>query len=239
MGVLSDRMRRAFSLMICVAAAAVTAAAESPLLNFVPAGADFLVFADLGQLRSRTGFDKMLESCPAVRELLDDFEARYRVRLDHCSELLWAGDGKRLRGLLIRTDLPEARFRQGLRDGGTRFSLKKYGEREVLLVEAGSAIAQEQLRLGLCYLEQNSVLAAEERGLELFFAGLQPGHGSFRFSGAGWRSAAVGCVQPSGDAVAGGEAGRSGSRSLFPQCPPGNGRCPARRRRRLEPPGEG
>lgn len=174
MGVLSDRMRRAFSLMICVAAAAVTAAAESPLLNFVPAGADFLVFADLGQLRSRTGFDKMLESSPAVRELLDDFEARYRVRLDHCSELLWAGDGKRLRGLLIRTDLPEARFRQGLRDGGTRFSLKKYGEREVLLVEAGSAIAQEQLRLGLCYLEQNSVLAAEERGLELFFAGLQP-----------------------------------------------------------------
>lgn len=121
MGVLSDRMRRAFSLMICVAAAAVTAAAESPLLNFVPAGADFLVFADLGQLRSRTGFDKMLESSPAVRELLDDFEARYRVRLDHCSELLWAGDGKRLRGLLIRTDLPEARFRQGLRDGGTRF----------------------------------------------------------------------------------------------------------------------
>ena len=172
MGALADRMRRAFCLLICVAATAV--AAESPLLNFVPAGADCLVFADLDQLRNRTGFDRMVESSPAMQELLDDFEARYRVRLDHCSELLWAGDGRRLRGLLIRTNLPEARFRQGLRDGGTRFSLKKYGMREVLLVEAGSAIAKEQLRLALCYLDPASVLAAEERGLELFFAALRP-----------------------------------------------------------------
>ena len=37
MGALADRMRRAFCLLICVAATAV--AAESPLLNFVPAGA--------------------------------------------------------------------------------------------------------------------------------------------------------------------------------------------------------
>ena len=172
MGVLSDRMRRAFSLMICVAAAAVTAAAESPLLNFVPAGADFLVFADLGQLRSRTGFDKMLESSPAVRELLDDFEARYRVRLDHCSELLWAGDGKRLRGLLIRTALGEAQFREGLRNGGTRFTLKKSGSHELLLVEAGSDIAKAQMRLALCRLAPEVVLAAEEQGIDLFLASL-------------------------------------------------------------------
>ena len=35
MGALADRMRRAFSLMICVAAAAVTAAAESPFAGSV------------------------------------------------------------------------------------------------------------------------------------------------------------------------------------------------------------
>lgn len=180
MGARADRMCRAFCLLICIVATVVTAAAESPLLNFVPAGADCLVFADLGQLRSRTGFDKMVESSPAMQELLEDFEARYRVRLEHCTELLWAGNGRRLRGLLVRTTLPEARFRQGLRDGGTRFSLKKYGTREVLLVEAGSAIAKEQLRLAFCYLDPVSVLAAEERGLELFFAGLRPGVSSRR-----------------------------------------------------------
>lgn len=168
------RFRRALFLLICLAAAAVAAAAESPLLEFVPAGADCLVAVDLAQLRNRTGFDRMVEESPALRELLDDFEARYRIRLDHCSELLWAGDGKRLRGLLIRTALPEARFRQGLREGGTRFSLKKYGAREALLVEAGSMFAQEKLRLALCYLAPDAVLAAEEDGLELFLAGLKP-----------------------------------------------------------------
>lgn len=167
------RLRRAFALLLCVAAAATAAAAESPLLSFVPAGADCLVFADLGQLRSRTGFDKLVEESPALREQLDDFAARYRLRLDHCSELLWAGDGKRLRGLLIRTALPEAQFRQGLREGGTRFSLKKYGAREVLLVEAGSDLAKRQMRLALCRLAPEVVLAAEELGIEPFFAGLK------------------------------------------------------------------
>lgn len=167
------RFRRVFILLLCVAAAVTAVAAESPLLSFVPAGADCLVFADLAQLRNRTGFDKLVEESPALREQLDDFEERYRLRLDHCSELLWAGDGKRLRGLLIRTALPEAQFRQGLREGGTRFSLKKYGAREVLLVEAGSDIAKAQMRLALCRLAPEVVLAAEELGIEPFLAGLK------------------------------------------------------------------
>lgn len=172
MGVVSDRMRRVFCLLICAAAAAVTAAAQSPLLSFVPADTGCLVFADLGQLRSRTGFDRLIEEAPALRELLDDFEARYRIRPDSCSEVLWAGDGERLRGVLLRTALPEAKFRQGLRESGTRFSLKRYGAREVLLVEAGSDIAKKEMRLALCRLAPEVVLAAEEKGLELFFAGL-------------------------------------------------------------------
>ena len=172
MGALSDRMCRACCLLLCVAAACMAAAAESPLLRFVPAGADCVVFADLAQLRSRTSFDKLVAESPALREQLDDFEARYRLRPDHCSELLWAGDGKRLRGLLIRTALGEAQFREGLRNDGTRFTLKKSGSHELLLVEAGSDIAKAQMRLALCRLAPEVVLAAEEQGIDLFLASL-------------------------------------------------------------------
>lgn len=166
-------LRTGILLMLAVAGASLRAAAPE-LLKFVPAGTEYLVSVNLERLREVPGLRAALESNEEVASRLSEFENTYNLKLEECRQLMFAGGGKRLRGMLVATEVPEARLSSTLAAlPGGRYSAAAAGERKVHYVTADRSVPEERVKLALCYLDAGSVLATEEPYLAHFLEGLK------------------------------------------------------------------
>ncbi len=165
-------LRSGILLLLAVAGASLRAAVPE-LLKFVPAGTEYLVSVNLERLREVPGLRAALESNEEAASRLSEFEKTYSLKLEDCRRLLFAGGGKRLRGMLVETELTEAELAASLAPlTGSRYSTAMAGERKIHYVTADRSVAADRIRLALCYLDAGSVLATEEPYLAHFLEGL-------------------------------------------------------------------
>ena len=151
--------------------AAVTAAAGDALLKYIPAGTEYAVSVDADALR-KLSFFKDLSTNSDAKTFLEDFERDYNIRLEDCSELLFVGGGRRLRGMLAETRLSEQALASRLRKFGDRFSISGEGGRKLYCLLSADSIVSSRITIALTYLEPQVVLATEREYIAPFFAGL-------------------------------------------------------------------
>ena len=180
----------ALSFLVGMAAGAGEAAGEpeSALLQFIPAGTEYVIAFDVDALRR----------IPAVREALESdseedgddeeetasggsffgdqlaaFEDQYQVKLADCHELLFAGGGRRLRGLLIEVEKPEKELVQSLRAiHGKSYERITVRNHPIHLLSDPTLASFGASKIGLSYLGSQTVLVTEEEYLAPFFDGL-------------------------------------------------------------------
>ena len=143
-------VRFRFGLLL-LAFAAVTAAAGDALLKYIPAGTEYAVSVDADALR-KLSFFKELSTNSDAKTFLEDFERDYNIRLEDCSELLFVGGGRRLRGMLAETRLSEQALASRLRKFGDRFSISAEGGRKLYCLLSADSIVSSRITIALTYL---------------------------------------------------------------------------------------
>lgn len=159
---------------LCLLAFAVLdAAAGDSLLKYIPAGTEYVVSVDVAALRQLPLFRTLAESDnPDVKAYRETFERDYSLRLDDCTELLFAGGGKRLRGLLAATQVPEQELAARLQRHGERFSVSAEQGRRLYCLMSTESIPSRRRTIAATYLEPQTVLATEREYVAPFLAGL-------------------------------------------------------------------
>ena len=173
-------VRFRFGLLL-LAFAAVTAAAGDALLKYIPAGTEYAVSVDADALR-KLSFFKELSTNSDAKTFLEDFERDYNIRLEDCSELLFVGGGRRLRGMLAETRLSEQALASRLRKFGDRFSISGEGGRKLYCLLSADSIVSSRITIALTYLEPQVVLATERE----YIARFSPASPPRRRRGARW-----------------------------------------------------
>ena len=82
-------------------------AAENALLKYIPAGTEYTVSVNLANLRALPGYAEITRM---AKDQLEMFQTQYGISPESCSRLLFAGGGRKLRGLLIETTAPGAKL---------------------------------------------------------------------------------------------------------------------------------
>ena len=164
------RFRFAFFLL---AFAACAAFAEESLLEFVPAGTEYVVGVNAESLRNLTLFREVTGGGAEAGEVLAQFEKDYNLRFSDCRELLFVGGGPRLRGLLAKISVPEAELARNLRRFGDRFSLEGEAGRKLYCVRADNpAAGGNSVTIGIACLAPGIALATERKYVAPFLAAL-------------------------------------------------------------------
>ncbi len=167
-------IRSAFGLLL-LAFFAVSAVAEDVLLKFVPAGTEYVVSVDVEALR-KTSLLRPLDASAAesgVDAIREEFEREHGFRLEDCSRLLFAGGGKRLRGMLVQTGVPEPVLTERLRKLGDRFSTSTDQGRTFYHLLTTDSIPDLRRTITATYLAPDVILASEHKYIGPFLlAGL-------------------------------------------------------------------
>lgn len=159
--------------LLFLACAAASAAAGDALLKYIPAGTEYVVSADVDALRKLPFFRKLAESDdPDAKAYREGFENDHGFRLEDCSELLFVGGGKRLRGVLAATRVSERELRERFRKLGDRFSISGERGRQLYCVTTDESIPSQRRTIAIAYLEPQLVLATEREYVAPFLAGL-------------------------------------------------------------------
>lgn len=164
-------IRFRFGLFL-LAFAVFSANAGGELLNFVPAGAEYVISVDAEALQKLTYFKNLTGSRSDARVFLEDFERNYNLRLSDCTDLLFVGGGSRLRGLLAETSVPEPELAQRLRRFGSRFSIEGEAGRKLYCLRTDESIPGNRITVGVAYLGPRAVLATDRRYIAPFLTAL-------------------------------------------------------------------
>jgi|GEM_PF-2388342 len=165
-------IRFGLGLLLLVFAAA-GAVAEDALLKYIPSGTEYVVSVDVEALRKLPLFRNLAESDNSdVKAYREGFENDWNLRLEDCRELLFAGGGKRLRGMLVATPVTEKELTDRLRGFGDRFSISGEQGRQVYCLVSNDSIPSQRRMIAATYLEPGVVLATEREYVAQFLAGL-------------------------------------------------------------------
>lgn len=153
--------------------AAAGAVAEDALLKYIPSGTEYVVSVDVEALRKLPLFRSLAESDNSdVKAYREGFENDWNLRLEDCSKLLFAGGGKRLRGMLVGTPVTEKELTDRLRGFGDRFSISGERGKPVYCLVSNDSIPSQRRMIAATYLEPGIVLATEREYVAPFLAGL-------------------------------------------------------------------
>lgn len=159
--------------LLFLAFAAAGAAAGDALLKYIPAGTEYVVSADVDALRKLPFFRKLVESdAPDAKAYREEFEGDHGFRIEDCSELLFVGGGKRLRGVLATTRVPERELAERFRKFGDRFSISGERGRQLYCLVTDESIPAQRRTIAVTYFEPRLVLATEREYVAPFLAGL-------------------------------------------------------------------
>ena len=158
---------------------------ESSLLQFIPAGTEYVIAFDIDELRRIPAVREALESDSGeddgdsagngsfLEDRLAAFEDLYQVKLADCRELLFAGGDRRLRGLLVEVAKPEKELVQSLREiHGKAYERITVRNHPIHLLSDPTLASFGASKIGLSYLGPQTVLVTEEEYLAPFFDGL-------------------------------------------------------------------
>lgn len=143
-------------------------AAENALLKYIPAGTEYTVSVNLANLRALPGYAEITRM---AKDQLEMFQTQYGISPESCSRLLFAGGGRKLRGLLIETTVPEAKLAELLRarPGSSTGTVEG---RKAYFLQLDASLTGEARKIGLLYLSPEVVLATEEEYFPQFLRGL-------------------------------------------------------------------
>ncbi len=155
--------------MLLAVGFAFSLAAENLLVKYVPAGTEYAVSINLANLRALPGYAELAEN-PAVKGQFEMLR-QYGITPESCSRLLFAGGGKKLRGLLIETTLPETKLAELLKaqPGSSTGAVEG---RKAYFLQTDAAVTGEARKFGFLYLTPGVVLATEEEYFPQFLRGL-------------------------------------------------------------------
>ena len=174
-------VRIGFGLLF-LASAVVCSAAEDVMLKYLPTGTEYVVSADADALRKLPFVRNLLTSGNSdLKAYRENFERDYNLRLEDCSRLLWVGGGKRIRGMLAETRIPESALAARFRRFGDRFSISAERGRKLYCLESTDSIPAARTTVALTYLTPGLVLATEQEYIAPFLNGLTaPGSNRLR-----------------------------------------------------------
>ncbi len=158
-----ERIRFRFILLFVFAFAPGFAFAGGGVVEFVPAGAEYVVGVNAESLRKLSLFRELTGERSEAGEVLTQFEQDYNLRFTDCRELLFVGGGSRLRGLLAGVSIPEAELARRLRGFGNRFSLEGEAGRRLYCIRTDNPAAGGSVAVGVTYLAPDVVLATERK----------------------------------------------------------------------------
>jgi len=165
-------IRFGLGLLLLVFAAA-GAVAEDALLKYIPSGTEYVVSVDVESLRKLPFFRNLAESDNSdAKAWREGFENDWNLRLEDCSELLFAGGGKRLRGMLVATPVTEKELNGRLGKFGDRFSISGERGRQLYCLVSNDSIPSQRRTIAATYLEPGVVLATEREYVAQFLTGL-------------------------------------------------------------------
>ena len=165
-----ERIRFRFILLFVFAFAPGFAFAGEGVVEFVPAGAEYVVGVNAESLRKLSLFRELTGERSEAGEVLTQFEQDYNLRFTDCRELLFVGGGSRLRGLLAGVSIPEAELARRLRGFGNRFSLEGEAGRRLYCIRSVPAenrrlraIAPDGDPLVWSYVDLKSILSKSKQ----------------------------------------------------------------------------
>lgn len=158
-------------LMVCFGL--LCEATSNALLEYVPVATDYIVSVDLKELRSLPDYRSAVEANAAIKQQIAGMEKAYGIRLTDCSDLLFVGGGKKLRGLLCDVSISEAQFVQLLKSSGNKLTAGTFAGKRIYFLQMESSLPELQRKLAFVYLAKNVLLATEDDYVAYFLSALK------------------------------------------------------------------